>query len=205
MPRRLQALRPHNPLLPLSLLIAGGLFAGACSHVVDAASSDFAQAGDTPASAPIDPRWSNLSAYNARNASVSDADGLREGYLTLWHGNGVKQGEGLYVEGRKQGPWTWWYDNGQKRWEGTYAEDRPEGFERGWYENGMLEYEGSFQAEHRSGPFARWYATGQVELRGEYRAGRRQGLFRYWNYDGTLDRERSGVYEADQKVAELVE
>lgn len=206
MSRHAQAPTSPVPLLSLALLLAFGLLAGACGDAVDAAGHDDAYtAVEAPAEAPIDPRWGNLSAFNSRRGSTSDANGERHGYATLWHDNGVKQGEGQYVEGRKQGPWTWWFQNGQKRWEGTYADDRPEGFERGWYDNGMLEYEGSFHAEHRSGPFARWYATGQIELRGEYREGRRQGLFRYWNYDGTLDRERSGVYDADQKVAELAE
>lgn len=200
MKRLPHALGIQAPLLLLPLLLC------ACGTAVDAAApDDSTRAAQAPAQAPIDPRWSSLSAFNSRRASVSDANGLRDGYRTLWHENGVKQGEGQYVEGKKQGPWTWWFASGQKRWEGTYADDRPEGFERGWHENGMLEYEGSFHSEHRSGPFARWYPTGRIEVRGEYRDGRREGPFRYWSYDGTLDLERSGVYEADQKVAELPE
>ncbi len=200
MPRLPQALRP--PTLPLSLSAVLSVAPAGCGGAVDAAEPDVAEA---PAEAPIDPRFGKLSAYNSRRASTSDVNGVRNGFLTLWHDNGVKEGEGQFVEGRKVGPWTWWFKSGQKRWEGTYVDDRPDGFERGWYANGMLEYEGSFQAEHRSGPFTRWYDTGQLALRGEYSDGRREGEFRYWNYDGALDHERSGVYVADQKVAELPE
>lgn len=197
MSRPLHALRSHVRTLLNGWLISSALFAASCGGTVGAADNA------APAAAPIDPRWSSLAAYNARRASTSDADGVRDGFVTLWHDNGVKQGEGQYTSGRKVGPWTWWFANGHKRWEGSYVDDRPEGFERGWYENGVLEYEGSFHAEHRDGPFTRWYDTGRMELRGEYRDGRREGEFRYWNYDGSLDRERSGVYADDQKVGEL--
>jgi antitoxin component YwqK of YwqJK toxin-antitoxin module len=200
MPRLTQALRTLS--LPLSLTLLLTSAPTGCGGAVDAAEPDVVEAA---AQAPIDPGLGKLAAYNSRRASTSDANGVREGFLTLWHDNGVKEGEGQFVAGRKVGPWTWWFKSGQKRWEGTYADDRPDGFERGWYENGMLEYEGGFRAEQRDGPFTRWYDTGQVELRGEYKDGRRVGEFRYWNYDGTLDPERSGVYQADRKVAALTE
>lgn len=199
MSRRPHALRTSVQTPSARLLVLIALLAGSCGGAVGAAEAE------PLATAPIDPRWSNLSAYNARRSSTSDAQGVRDGFLTLWHDNGVKQGEGQYEAGKKQGPWTWWFANGQKRWEGSYLLDSPEGFERGWYENGVLEYEGNFVSGQRSGPYTRWYDTGRLELRGEYRDGRREGEFRYWNYDGSLDGERSGLYADDQKTADLAE
>ena len=153
----------------------------------------------------VDERWRGISAYNVR---ADETERTREepspdGYRTLWHPNGVKKGEGLFESGRRQGPWTWWYEGGQKRWQGAYVDDRPEGLERSWFENGQLEYEGTFHGEQRDGPWQRWYDNGGPAVRGHYRAGKREGEFRYWSYEGELDRERSGVYADDVKVAEL--
>lgn len=191
-------------LVPLLLLIP----TAACGSQVEAADLE-SQASLLPADplaeVPIDSRWSALSAYNSRRESVGDWEGKREGFRTLWHQNGVKKGEGEFRDDLKHGPWTWWYESGQKRWEGSYAADRPDGFERAWYENGQLEYEGGFKDDKREGPFRRWYDSGQKELEGTYVAGRREGQFRYWSYDGALDRERSGLYENDARVADLPE
>ncbi len=202
------AARPaHRPgsllllaLLPLALSSPG------CGSDVEAGGPE-SQAGvlssDPLAEVAVDGRWSSLSAHNGRRQKSGDGEGRREGSHTFWHDNGVKKGEGRFEDSRKVGPWTWWYESGQKRWEGSYVDDRPEGFERAWFENGELEYEGTFQGEKRKGLFTRWYDTGQIEVGGEYHDGLRQGVFHYWRYDGTLDRERSGVYAGDVKAAEL--
>jgi hypothetical protein len=153
----------------------------------------------------VDERWRGISAYNARDTGdqVQPDEPLADGPRTLWHDNGVKRGEGAYLDGKRQGPWTYWYESGQKRWEGTFEADRSEGLERSWFENGQREYEGTFHDEVRDGRWQRWYDNGRPAVFGHYRQGERQGEFRYWGYDGQLDRERSGVYADDVKVGEL--
>lgn len=153
----------------------------------------------------VDERWRGILAYNARSAGdeVAGEEQPQDGPRTLWHPNGVKKGEGTFLAGRRQGAWTFWYESGQKRWEGTFVEDRSEGLERSWFENGQLEYEGTFRKELRDGPWQRWHDNGRPAVYGHYRAGEREGEFRYWGYDGELDRERSGVYADDVKVADL--
>jgi hypothetical protein len=153
----------------------------------------------------VDERWRGISAYNARAAEeeVDPGQPIPDGPRTLWHANGVKKGEGAYRDGKRQGAWTYWYESGQKRWEGSFVDDRSEGLERSWFENGQLEYEGTFRDEVRDGPWQRWYDNGRPAVYGHYREGERQGEFRYWDYGGEMDRERSGVYVDDVKVADL--
>lgn len=153
----------------------------------------------------VDERWRDLASYNPRGQDpiAASPSSLPDGQHTLWHANGVKQGQGRIERGHKQGPWTWWHESGQKRWEGSYVDDRPEGLERSWFENGELEYEGTFHSDQREGAWQRFFDTGRPAARGRYVGGLREGEFRYWSYDGALDRERSGVYERDVKLAEL--
>jgi antitoxin component YwqK of YwqJK toxin-antitoxin module len=155
----------------------------------------------------VDERWRELASFNPRDEGpyVEGTSGLPDGQHTLWHPNGVKKGQGRFEHGQKQGPWTWWHESGQKRWEGSYRDDRPEGLERSWFENGELEYEGTFEADQREGEWRRFYDNGRPAVQGRYVGGLREGEFRYWSYDGALDRERSGVYEHDVKVAELAD
>lgn len=51
------------------------------------------------------------------------------------------------------------------------------------------------------GKFARYYPNGQLAASGEFRDGVREGLWVYYEWYGAWDRERSGYYEADLKVA----
>jgi len=205
------ALRPRAlPTCPVLVLLSGlALGTAACTeepeHPAEPPPRAQLASLEPLVDVEVEERWRGLSAYTLR----ADTDGAQpatapaDGHTTLWHENGVKKGEGLFRNGKKQGPWTWWYPSGQKRWEGTYVDDHPQGLERSWFENGQLEYEGSFQGEEREGTWARWYDTGQQAVVGKYRQGQREGEFRCWSYEGELDRERSGVYADDVKVAEL--
>jgi len=204
------SLPPHSARGSLAALLAAlaALGGGSCTPELPPSQTRESAAKLVPleplGEVEIDERWRGLSAYNARLAEASaPSEAIGDGYRTLWHSNGVKRGEGFFRGGRKQGRWTWWYESGQKRWEGTYVDDEPRGPERGWFENGQVEYVGTFVEERRDGPYERWHDNGQAAARGTYRQGRREGEFRYWSYEGELDRERSGLYEDDVKVAEL--
>ena len=40
---------------------------------------------------------------------------LADGPRTLWHDNGVKRGEGAYLDGKRHGVWTEWRKSGEKK------------------------------------------------------------------------------------------
>lgn len=56
------------------------------------------------------------------------------------------------------------------------------------------------QGEHRA-----WHADGSLAEEGRYETGHRSGPWRFWRPDGSLDRERSGVYDAGRRVGALAE
>lgn len=48
-----------------------------------------------------------------------------------------------------------------------------------------------------------WHRNGTLEWQGQYEHGLRAGEWRFWSEAGELDSERSGVYEAGQRIAPL--
>lgn len=55
----------------------------------------------------------------------------------------------------------------------------------------------------KHGPAEQWYPSGNPEWRGQYADGFRQGEWTFWNEDGSVDVERSGLYEQGKKIADL--
>jgi antitoxin component YwqK of YwqJK toxin-antitoxin module len=55
----------------------------------------------------------------------------------------------------------------------------------------------------KDGPSVQWYASGQKEWEGRYEDGFRTGEWLFWTESGEVDRERSGRYQAGQRVAGL--
>lgn len=54
----------------------------------------------------------------------------------------------------------------------------------------------------KDGPFVRWTRAGRKLEQGIYTDDKRTGPWTFWNEDGSVDRERSGVYENDVKVGD---
>src|SRR5262245_10324922 len=49
----------------------------------------------------------------------------------------------------------------------------------------------------KDGPSVRWNRQGRKLDEGRYRIGKREGQWMFWNDDGSIDPDRSGVYESD--------
>ena len=50
---------------------------------------------------------------------------------------------------------------------------------------------------------ALWWGEGRRQDKGNYKNGKKEGHWTVWNKDSTLNTEKSGVYKADKKVADL--
>ena len=52
---------------------------------------------------------------------------------------------------------------------------------------------------------ARWWGESERGWRdtGNYKNGKKEGPWTVWNKDSTLNTEKSGIYKADKKVADL--
>jgi antitoxin component YwqK of YwqJK toxin-antitoxin module len=55
----------------------------------------------------------------------------------------------------------------------------------------------------KDGPSEQWYSDGLKEWEGFYDGGFRSGAWTFWTEDGQVDLERSGRYEAGQRVGGL--
>jgi hypothetical protein len=53
----------------------------------------------------------------------------------------------------------------------------------------------------REGPYAAWWPDGTRRARGQHAAGRRDGEWFFAHPDGTLDRERTGLYRDGRRIA----
>jgi hypothetical protein len=72
-----------------------------------------------------------------------------------------------------------------------------------YYASGKLETKYAYEDGKRQGTAERWHPNGQLMAQGQYREGRMEGAWQFWNADGTPDPQRSGVYEAGERVADL--
>ena len=198
-------MRAPRTALPALLLLALG--AGSCGgDDLRAADAPPPRGSEKPVEIPEGmEEWAHLLGHNTPYESLTDWNGQRpEGPVTLWHDNGVKQGEGRFdAFSRKVGPWTFWYENGQKRWEGTYEDGAVVGVEHSWYEDGTPHYEGEYAGGVREGQWKYWRPGGRPQWEGHFSAGKRHGSYRAWRADGTLDLAESGTYQHGVKIAEL--
>ena len=148
--------------------------------------------------------WAHLLGHNTPDQDAPDWTGRRTGLTTLWHANGVKQGEGRYDENHvRTGPWTFWYENGVRRWEGSYLDGEVVGVERSWFDDGSPQYEGAYVDGKREGPWRTWHRRGRLMWEGRFSAGKRHGVYRAWRSDGSFDQDESGVYEHGRKVDDV--
>jgi len=69
-----------------------------------------------------------------------------------------------------------------------------------YYADGRPESEASYRDGLRQGLAVEWYPNGTEAARGNYERGERSGEWSFWRADGSLDRERSGVYTAGRRV-----
>jgi antitoxin component YwqK of YwqJK toxin-antitoxin module len=92
---------------------------------------------------------------------------------------------------------AWWALGGHMRelraWE-------REGVRASYYADGRPESQSSYRDGLRQGMAVEWYPNGAEAARGSYDHGERTGAWTFWRADGSLDRERSGLYAAGQRV-----
>ncbi len=154
----------------------------------------------------------SLGAFGIRSEGMFK-EGLREGVLTKWYGNGTKGSEVTFKNGIREsaltwtveGEWeskiifgpeglvTWFYKSGQKESEGAVESDQisQRGVWTYWYENGQKKQEGSYRDGVREGLWTDWYDNGQKEIEVTWKDG--SPVFgKQWLPDGRQIRDGSG-------------
>jgi antitoxin component YwqK of YwqJK toxin-antitoxin module len=146
-------------------------------------------------------------------AEGSFRDDRKDGPWIYRHPNGKGQAKGSYLAGLREGVWIEWDENGAIDAEksGLYESDvRLEswpaaGKRTTWYDEakGSKKSEEEVQDGVRNGPAASWYPSGARESQGQFVLGQMDGVWQYWREDGSLDLEKSGVYERFVKIGAL--
>lgn len=62
---------------------------------------------------------------------------------------------------------------------------------------------GPAETRIREGRHKAWYLSGQLQEEGRYAEDLRTGPWSFWGEDGTLDSERSGIYELGERTGPL--
>ena len=72
-----------------------------------------------------------------------------------------------------------------------------------YYANGQLQSETGIVEGRRDGIHRRWSAEGTLLEEGQFKEGEKDGEWTFRLADGSLDPERSGLYRAGVRIAEL--
>lgn len=143
--------------------------------------------------------WPNGRVKCAGAEVVHDGEWVKDGAVDFHYEDGTKSATGTYRLGLESGRWTEWLADGSRA-EGEYVD----GFRAGrwiyWHPNGRLQEEGAYEVGKRTGPWTWWYEHGEKREESLYASGERWGRVTYWKPDGSVDPERSGFFEAGEKV-----
>ena len=131
------------------------------------------------------------------------SDTPTDGPITDWYEDGVRRYEGHLLRGEPDGSWRYWWENGQLRWRGSYRLGQLDGRTEGFYENGELEFVATYKNGVLHGPTEKRDETGRLLQTGAYMDGRKRGAFIFYGRDGKIDADRSGLYDGDERVADL--
>jgi antitoxin component YwqK of YwqJK toxin-antitoxin module len=71
-----------------------------------------------------------------------------------------------------------------------------------YYGNGERKAEIPYRDGVPDGKAREWYPDGRPASEGTYEDGQRNGRWTFWREDGTVDPERSGLYQGGRRVGE---
>jgi len=131
-----------------------------------------------------------------------DGEWVMEGAAVFFDPEGGKIAEGQYSAGLETGAWTRWLEDGT-RTEGSFEAGKRTGTWTFWHAEGSRQEQGAYEGGLREGPWKRWYPGGALREENDYVAGKMHGQRRAYELDGSLDRERSGLFEEGVRVAPL--
>jgi antitoxin component YwqK of YwqJK toxin-antitoxin module len=148
---------------------------------------------------------------------ISEVNGVIEEYYS----DGNLRCIGTYINGKLDGPFEKYYENGQLESKGTYKDGERDGPWENYDEEGQMDHkliyrDGEIYISElytfgllfmrnyeETGLNEFYYDTGQLSSRGKQNENfERDGRWEIFNEDGTLNTERSGLYEDGVKVSD---
>ncbi len=82
--------------------------------------------------------------------------------VTVWHDNGAKATERVWVNNRLHGTVTFWGDNGQKQETAVWRCNKLQGLATGWRKNGTKKWEKMWVNGVQQGSLMEWDQEGNV-------------------------------------------
>ncbi|MCP3917575.1 MAG: hypothetical protein GY711_18680 [bacterium] len=113
--------------------------------------------------------------------------------------------EGQYAAGERDGEWRIYYgaeDAGKLDRVATFQGGGLDGPFEKWHANGVQLWDGAHAEGKRDGPWLFRHPNGEKQEEGTFDAGARVGQWSFWDEAGVLDTERSGRYEAGERVGD---
>ena len=168
----------------------------------------------------------HLSEWDSSGIRIEDCEyreGRRHGRRVIWNVDGSRV-ESMWLHGFREGPErgfdtrgevqnpghlprraenfdSTWHANGRLASRVPLFEGRRHGEARTWFANGELRSVVDYVDDRRHGRLMRWYPDGTLAEQGRVEGNHKVGTWRVWKRDGSIDRERSGIFEAGERIA----
>ncbi len=113
----------------------------------------------------------------------------KQGLWRFYDRKGVLASEATYVDGVKNGPYKVYYLDGTLSRETYFVDGKENGYRTEYYANGKKRFEGTIKDGQPDGYVKYYYENGKVELEGNYRHLVRDGIWKYYDEKGKLKRE----------------
>ena len=131
---------------------------------------------------------------------VTDKEGRRQGFWTLYYKSNEKKAEGNYLNGLREGEWIFYYETSEIEQRGFYEKGEYDGEWIWSFKNGYKKRFEQYIKGVEYGNFIEYDSLGNTLLKGNYRNGLKEGI---WLYH-VNDHKEEGFYISGKKDGEWV-
>lgn len=124
-------------------------------------------------------------------------DSVLSGDCIVWHRNGKKKEEGMYLNGKRDSTWYFWHSNGKIHKKATYDKGELEGDFAQYFSNGKTETEGKYQKGKKQGLWIWYRENGNKDFEGEFREDVEHGNWTYYYSGG--EKESYGLFKEGKR------
>ena len=86
--------------------------------------------------------------------------------------------------------------------QGFMKKGKREGEWKFYYGDNVLKAQGPYEQGKQNGTFTIYYDNAQVLYKGNYVHGAKEGRFGFYQKDGTVNKQKSGIYKNGEKISD---
>ena len=86
--------------------------------------------------------------------------------------------------------------------QGFMKKGKREGEWKFYYGDNVLKAQGPYEQGKQNGTFTIYYDNAQVLYKGNYIHGAKEGRFDFYQKDGTVNKQKSGIYRSGEKISD---